>query len=488
MKLLIFLHRWLGIPTCLFFLIWFSSGIVMMYAEMPALSEQQRFSALPVLDSRAQLSAAAAIDLAELPGYSYMKLTSLFGRPVWRIRGQEGRWTTVFADTGDVREAFQYEEASRSVVPFAATGVRPRLIEALDQPDQWTVGGNYARLRPLYHIALDDAPRTELYIASATGEVILRSTAKTRMLAWAGAIPHWLYLTAIRRHGPFWRQLVIWASGIGCVVALLGMAVGVLRASPSRRYSLKDKRRTWSPYFGMMRWHHWVGLSFGLVTFTWVFSGLLSMDPGYVSTGRAPSEAQAAAFSGPELDYRVFDAKPAQLLACCPQAREIELHQVAAKPYYLLASSPVGKQLTDAEGNLVPPFSGGFLVAAARAAVPKGHIVQQTSLNEYDAYYYDREWRAPLPVWRIKFDDPAHTWLYIDPARAAILARYERAGRVERWLYNGFHSWDFPFLWSRRPAWDIVVIALSLGGILLSVTGVVIGYRRLRSSVVRTHT
>src|SRR5262245_4897723 len=135
MKLLIFLHRWLSIPTCLFFLVWFSSGIVMMYAEMPALSDDARFAALPALDSRAGLSAAQAVDAAELSGFSYIKLTSLFGRPIWRIRSPEGAWVTVFADTGDVREGFQYEEASASVTPFAAADVRPRLIEALDQPD-----------------------------------------------------------------------------------------------------------------------------------------------------------------------------------------------------------------------------------------------------------------------------------------------------------------------------------------------------------------
>ena len=36
----------------------------------------------------------------------------------------------------------------------------------------------------------------------------------------------------------------------------------------------------------------------------------------------------------------------------------------------------------------------------------------------------------------------------------------ERASRWNRWLYHGFHSLDFPFLYYKRPLWDIVVILL----------------------------
>src|SRR5205814_3466229 len=102
----------------------------------------------------------------------------------------------------------------------------------------------------------------------------------------------------------FWRQLVIWLSGTGCVVALLGLTVGIWRASPSRRYFLRRyNRRTWSPYVGTMRWHHWGGLIFGTLAFTWVFSGMLSMDPGfYTSSGSIPAPEQVEAFTGQALD------------------------------------------------------------------------------------------------------------------------------------------------------------------------------------------
>jgi hypothetical protein len=83
----------------------------------------------------------------------------------------------------------------------------------------------------------------------------------------------------------------------------------------------------------------------------------------------------------------------------------------------------------------------------------------------------------------VKFDDPTATWLYIYPLRGALLARFDRSARFGRWIYHGLHSLDFPFLWPHRPWWDFVVMLLCVGGLTVSLTGVVIGYQRLRGYV-----
>ena len=56
----------------------------------------------------------------------------------------------------------------------------------------------------------------------------------------------------------------------------------------------------------------------------------------------------------------------------------------------------------------------------------------------------------------------------------------ERLSRINRWLYHGLHSLDFPFLYYRRPLWDIVVIVCSIGGIILSATTIATAWRRVR--------
>src|SRR5688572_31459922 len=52
-RVLIYTHRWLGIAGCLVFLMWFVSGVVMMYERMPRLTAEERLARLPALDASA---------------------------------------------------------------------------------------------------------------------------------------------------------------------------------------------------------------------------------------------------------------------------------------------------------------------------------------------------------------------------------------------------------------------------------------------------
>jgi hypothetical protein len=61
-----------------------------------------------------------------------------------------------------------------------------------------------------------------------------------------------------------------------------------------------------------------------------------------------------------------------------------------------------------------------------------------------------------------------------------LLQKEERLSRLNRWLYHGLHSLDFPFLYYRRPLWDIVVIVLSIGGLIVSASPLVAACRRFR--------
>jgi len=66
-----------------------------------------------------------------------------------------------------------------------------------------------------------------------------------------------------------------------------------------------------------------------------------------------------------------------------------------------------------------------------------------------------------------------------------VLAEIHKLNRVERWLYSGLHNLDFPFLYNRRPLWDVVMITLSLGGLSLSAIGLLLGIRRVRRGTKR---
>ena len=60
-RALIFVHRWLGVALCVVFLLWFPSGIGMMYWDFPGVTDADRLEHSPNLDvARIRLSPAEA--------------------------------------------------------------------------------------------------------------------------------------------------------------------------------------------------------------------------------------------------------------------------------------------------------------------------------------------------------------------------------------------------------------------------------------------
>ena len=86
-RVLIYTHRWLGIAGGLLFVVWFASGIVLMYAGMPALDPAERLARAPALDlSTARLDVGEA---AVRAGFAPARIViGMHGdRPVYRFAG-----------------------------------------------------------------------------------------------------------------------------------------------------------------------------------------------------------------------------------------------------------------------------------------------------------------------------------------------------------------------------------------------------------------
>jgi hypothetical protein len=97
----ILVHRWLGVALCLVFMLWFSSGIGMMYWEFPEVTAADRLERAPALKSAAiQLSpreAFAALGTSAAP--ARVRLNTFDGRPVYRFLTDREE-AIVYADTG----------------------------------------------------------------------------------------------------------------------------------------------------------------------------------------------------------------------------------------------------------------------------------------------------------------------------------------------------------------------------------------------------
>lgn len=481
-------HRFLAIGICIFFGIWFASGIVMMYARMPELLESDRIDHLPLLRvDRVRVSPQEAVG-GDTP---LQRLTfGMFqGRPVYRVLSQEGHWSVVYADDGSHAGKMTPDVAVGVAAEFSGISrLHLHWEKELRDVDQWTVYPASRPYLPFEVIAGDDPQSTRYYISSATGSVYLVTTRAGRFWAWCGAIPHWWYITALRANTPLWRIVMITASGIGVVMALAGIITGVMRYSPSKRYRFRGGRQSAIPHSGMKRWHYILGYAFGLFTFTWIFSGLATMDPGNWSPGPDASLAERQAFAGGPIRTDLFTLdlpRATSILSGCEHLKEVEFVQVNGIPYYLgTQGAKIHSVVTAARGNNVcaPSIPSDQLLAASERLQGTGRIVESTRLTRYDTYYYDRHDIKPLPVLRVLLSDDHKTQLYVNPHTGLIQARYTDRSRLERWLYNGLHSLDFPFLYHKRPLWDVTVILLSLGGLILSFTGIVLSIRYLRRS------
>ena len=459
-RLVVVTHRWLGICGGAFFAAWFVSGIVMMYARMPRLSPADRLAHLEPLDlSSARLSVRDVAERLHLDLVREVRVAMVLGQPVYQLLTEAG-WTTVSAQSGETIGPIGPDGALEVARRFvSAHGATVRYDARIEEPDQWTL--EIRSSLPLHRIAIGDRDRTHLYVSERSGEVLLRTTARERRIAYAGAVLHWLFFTPFRRHTAVWTQAIIWLSIAGCILCALGLVWGLYVGIPSK-------------YRGWMRWHHYGGLLFGLVTFTWVFSGLLSMDPWDWHPSTSPTRAQREAFTGGTVDLEGVGVD--ELRRVIARVKRSPAHQIEIVPFQ-------GRARVIVDGQPEDLIDRAPLLDAARRAMPDAAVTEATWLDDYDAYYYDRSRELPLPVLRVRYEDRRRTWLYIDVLRGTVVRKEERLTRVNRWLYHGLHSLDFPLLYRRRPLWDIVVIVLSLGGLASVVTAATPAWRRVRRHV-----
>jgi hypothetical protein len=229
------------------------------------------------------------------------------------------------------------------------------------------------------------------------------------------------------------------------------------------------------------------GLVFGVLTLAWVFSGLVSMNPWGFLESRGGAEASLA--QGPPLRWNEIKASLEALRT-----------QLAGSSVVSLTSAPLGGRLywmaTYNDGSstrlnvsgLAAPMSEGELAEAAQRIAGSRAVAEQGLVNEEDAYYYARQRRRfeeiALPVYRVILKDEEQTRYYLHPNTGALLEVVDSAGRWRRWLFSGLHRLDFAAFMRARPFRDMLMWLTLLGGLGVSITGVWLAFRRIRSDVI----
>jgi len=474
-RTLVTLHRYLGIAVGILMLLWFASGIVMMYVGFPHLAEQDRLSALAPIPWQTCCRLADGL-IPDDQQFYRVQVETLVGVPVLRLRRpprpdavvdlKEGVGVRRF-DVADAR-AIALDTITRTVgratVASAAT---------IDE-DQWTVG-RYRRDRPLHRFTFDDPERSTVYVSSTSGAIVLRTTSTQRFWNWLGAIPHWFYCPALRSDGPLWSETIIWASILGTFLTVLGLYLGIAQFRRGNDGKL-------SPYRGLFCWHHVSGLAFGIATLTFVVSGLVSMNPWGFLEGQG-GNGEMSRLEGPIPRWGEVRVSLAAIRAQPANAVSLTTAPLGGKLFWLATGADRTVVRLDAFGNAAP-MSEQELAGAAERIVGANGISAQGMLHEEDAYYFSHHDQVALPVYRIVANDAENTRYYLDPRSGALLQRADSSSRWHRWLFAGLHRLDFAAWLRTRPVWDIIVITLMLGGLAGSATGVYLAIRRIRSDIV----
>jgi len=475
---------------CLFLAMWCVSGVVMMYVGFPELTQDEHYAGLgPLLADRIHVGPETPLALADSEAHiEQLLLTSSAGRPVYLLKVEGVSWQGMYADTGARIGQLPDQAAVAEAVSFYKAQHPNKTVtgEHLGQLhiDQWSVSDGLHPYRPLHRVSINDGMGTELYVSSLTGQVVRDTRRSERIWNWLGANLHWIYPVQLRKHRSTWENVIIVLALLGLVSVITGAIIGFTRL----RLKSKYRDGACSPYRGMTKYHHVLGLLGLLFLLTFLLSGLMSVGPWGVFDSNSSFAEQrqryqqqdgmlrsAPAYARPE-DIR-------QLIRENPRfpVKQIAWHWIGGKSHVSLHGSARGVQHLLAVGE-TQSLAQRIQDHSARL-IPSSSILGWQQLESYDLYYssHHNSYR-PLPALRVKFDDAQATWFHIDPSTGQILNRLTDRRRLERWIYKGLHTFDFPLLIGNRPAWDLWMIFLCSAVFVFSVTSVVIAFKHLVKS------
>lgn len=487
-RLTYLIHRWTGVAACVLMALWFVSGMVMLFVGYPKLTPWERLAALPTLTSEnccISVDAALALNRSGADVHQIV-LTSIDGHPYYRLHEHPGGYLMVDAVTGKLAEPVDRDTAIASARAF-----RPHAeAEYLGQinEDRWTHSRALDPHRPLYQVQMRDTENTLLYLSSTTGQVVMDAPRAQRAWNYVGAWLHWLYMFRDRPVDPVWSWLVIILSAVGTITAITGTVAGIWRW----RFGKKYKSGSRTPYReNYLRWHHITGLLFAGFIFTWIFSGLMSMNPLGIFDAKG-MRPDVSVYRGAQAANVHLQIPVSQALTLLKkenfQAVEVEWRVLNGRPYLLARNAAATRLIVqqDEKFTVRDSWTDDELLHAAARLLPATIDSHQT-LEQYDNYYYGRQPEAMigaserrLPILRVEFADAHKTWSYLDPYTGDVALSMDSSQRTGRWLFSFLHSWDLPVM-LKTGAWrDAILILLSLGGLAMSITGIVIGYGRLR--------
>ncbi len=446
-------------------LIWFLTGIVLIFTGYPHASREKRFLHLETFSPQ-------EIQNIQAPDSSFkgsVELEKYLGQSVYRVSSGRKTQKVYNAQTLEPIKTFTIEQADQLSMSYTQSTSHKILIS--NQLDQWVPWSYYKSLLPFYKCYMNDDAHSVVYVSQKTGSIIQKTTRKERWIAYFSAIPHWVYFVSLRNQMGLWKTIMIILSVLGLLASISGIAVGIYR----------KKKKSITPYKKFnYKWHHIFGYFFGVFVFTFILSGLISITniPDWMVgvskkekiTWDQKLDLTKSKSIAPSAIYKAIKNKEG--------IRKIEWKTIFNTPYYLVYYNDY--QVPEAyflKNGSVQPANEYELSAIKKQAQEKfGKYNPEVSIQKgYDNYYSSNAMLyIPQTAYKVVLNDDAKTWLYINPQTGEEILRYNKNKRVRRWLYRALHTFNFQFLkemdWLRKT----LLIIVSIAGIIICYTGLIL--------------
>jgi hypothetical protein len=477
-------HRWAGIALCLMIALWFVSGSVLSFVPFPALSTAERIAHSEPLDmSLLRTEPKSALATAGASFIESARLINVQRQPryVLILPGQPA--LSVSAETGQALPLLSGSAAHAIASEFA--GVEVGALQGPFDYDQWIVHRAYDAYRPFYKLSMRDAARTQLYISARSGEVLQRTRRSERAWNYLGAVAHWVSPTFLRKRDSSWRALIWTLALSGVVLTLAGIFLGVLRYINLKRL----RRPGLSPFRGLLRWHHSIGLFAGVLVFGGILTGWLGLDGIVFFSSDQPGMQRIERLRGISLTDAA-EAFPVSVLARLGAAREINFTALAGRPLLFLrnqgatSSQVVTTEPLSASVKTDTAVPDALLFSAVQRAWPSLRVLRVEHVDSSDPYSL-RINPFPPTTRRIVLGDTTETWVHMDAASGEVISIMDTSRRVRRWVVDGVHTFDYPLLNRAGPLWHVLLLMATSAGFLFSCTAVVLAFRRLRRNLLR---
>ncbi len=467
------LHRITGTVIALFFLMWFISGLVLIYHRFPRVDKAVQYEKMETLPSSLPDIADYLRQLPDSSKIRKINVRRLQGQTLFTVATKDSTYT-FSTDTLHPVKPISFDYIQQVAHDWVNAPVLK--IDTLHKREQWIMYSRYEREMPVYKFYFDDKEKHQLYIAARSGEVLQFTNSTQRFWAWVGYIPHTFYIPFLRQHTDAWTNTLTVAGIIGLLAGLTGLYFGL--SILCKRY--KRKRGVDNPYRKRWyRWHYILGFVFGIFIVTWGLSGAISLQriPRWVipiegDYSVSPEKLRGKVFPANKyvLDYR-------ELRKAYPDLKAVEWTYYHNLPLYSIIAGNRSLMIDASSSEVKDLFLSEETVAGAIRKLHGEDIpFRITLIDKYDEYYLSFDNDRHLPVYKVEVGNFDRSVYYIDSTTGH--HKYLNTNRkVKKWLFSAFHYLNIRWLVERHTLWTISIWTLCLGGAALSLTGVWLGVR-----------